>query len=70
MSQHQVSNIFFSKLFSGISYFLFVRCIQLLRVIVPNPSLKTFLSSLSFQSPLLIAKGEHCFKPLKAAPAK
>lgn len=70
MSQRQVSNIFFSKLFSSISYFLFVRCIQLLPVIVQNPSLKTFLSSLSFQSPLLIAKRERCFKPLEAAPAK
>jgi len=47
MLQHQVSNIFFFKLFGGTSYFLFVRCIQLLLVIVPNPSLQTFLISVA-----------------------
>lgn len=56
MLQHQVSSLLFSKSFSGISYFLFVPCIQLLHVIVQNPSLQTFLSSLSFQSSLLTAK--------------
>ena len=70
MLQHQVSNIFFSKFFSGVSYFLFVRCIQLLHVIVPNPSLKTFLSSLSFQSPLLIAKGGALFQTFQGSTSK
>lgn len=61
MLQHQVYNLFCSKLLSDISYLLFVCCIRLPHVTIENPSLKTFFRPV-ISMHLLIARERALFQ--------